>query len=453
MNTPLFGAGGVRGIINHELTPEVALQLGRAVGTTFTGRVAIATDARDSARAVSAAIMAGIMSVGTDIVDLGLLPTPALQYYVRTHPWISGGVMITASHNPQCYNGLKLIHKDGRRAGKEDEQALEMDFLRDIPSKPASEVGLRTQETGVIESYVDYIVSHVDAEAIRSAGLTVCVDCANGSASLSTPILLRKLGVRSVTLASDPEGTPMRESDPTRENLRTLIALTPQVGADFGIAHDSDGSRAVFIDDKGRFLNGDESGALVAKRILAEKKGKVVTPVSSSSVLTNLVEENGGLMRYTAIDSYELIRKMIESLAVFGVEENGGMIFPDVHLCRDGAMALAKVLEIVAKEGPLSTLASELPEYHMVRRRVSCPDDLKVKVMDAFVDEINDEGLHYDTTDGIKVSSDSGWVLIRASTTEPYIRVYAESADMATAETNVDYMVDRISMILSDNSA
>ncbi len=444
MSTSLFGSNGVRGIINKDLTAEVALHLGKAVGRTFAGTVAVATDARASAHAVRSAMVAGIMAVGADVIDLGIIPTPALQHYVGNHPEVAGGVMITASHNPQQYNGLKLIMQDGVEANRDDEAALEAFYNREIAEESCAKVGIIREDEGAIEDYVNTIISNVDAEAIRNADLSVCVDCASGAASYTTPLLLKRLNVRVLTIGSNPVGTPTRESDPVRENISGLIALTSMTYADLGIAHDSDGGRSIFVDNTGRFLSGSEAGALVAKSILSVKKGKVVTPVSSSQVLKDIVEENGGLMKYTEVGSHEVIRKMIENKAVFGVEENGGMVFPDVRMCRDGGMALAKMLEIIAHNGPLSDMVKDLPVYYTVKRRVECPDSLKSAVLEMFINEAAKDGIRPDVTDGVKAFLDDGWILLRPSTTEPYFRVYSESKDKESTESSADAAVEKI---------
>lgn len=434
MSLTLFGPGGVRAVVNSDLTPEVALDLGRAVGRTLGGTVALATDARDSARMVRSAMVAGMMAVGADVVDLGMIPTPALQFYVREHPGISGGVMVTASHNPPEYNGMKLILGDGMEATTEDEAELGTSYAMEARDADWDRVGRIRTEEGAISDYIDAIVSKVDADAIRSAGLTVCVDCACGAASFSTPLLLKRLGVSTVTIGCDPVASPHRDSDPTEENLTTLMGLVRSSGADMGIAHDGDGGRAVFIDGTGRFLNGSVSGAIVARSILAEGKGKVVTPISSSKVLEDVVTEAGGLVKYTEVLSHQVVRKMQENLAVFGVEEHGGMVFPQMQMCRDGGMALAKMLEIVAKNGPLADMVSQLPSYSTRKVKVPCPDGLKVPVMDRLHRDVEAAGSRMDVTDGIKVILNDGWALIRASTTEPCIRVYSESMDAGTAD-------------------
>ena len=235
----LFGINGVRGTANRDLTPEVALQIGKVVGRTFGRRIAVATDARDSADMLRSAVSAGIMASGTDIVDLGILPTPVLQYYVKSHPDITGGIVITASHNPPEHNGFKFIKEDGVEVSREEEQSIESSCETDVPPAPWKEIGEVETGTGAIVDHVKAVIAHVDAEAIRRANLTVCVDCANGSTCESTPMLLRLLNVRTFTINADPQSeSPGRSSEPTEENLGPLMMLTKQVGADLGAAHD-----------------------------------------------------------------------------------------------------------------------------------------------------------------------------------------------------------------------
>ena len=438
----LFGINGVRGTANRDLTPEVALQIGKVVGRTFGRRIAVATDARDSADMLRSAVSAGIMASGTDIVDLGILPTPVLQYYVKSHPDITGGIVITASHNPPEHNGFKFIKEDGVEVSREEEQSIESSCETDVPPAPWKEIGEVEAGTGAIVDHVKAVIAHVDAEAIRRANLTVCVDCANGSTCESTPMLLRLLNVRTFTINADPQSeSPGRSSEPTEENLGPLMMLTKQVGADLGAAHDADGDRTIFVTEKGEYVMGDISLALIAKSVLSERKGKVITPVSSSSVVEDVVEENGGLLKYTAVGSHTVVRKMEENMAVFGGEENGGLVFPELQLCRDGMMALAKMLECIAKNGPLSQQINTLNRYHDIKISIPCPDDMKMKLLDHFVDGAGDRRV--ESVDGLKIYFDDGWVLLRPSTTEELFRLYSESRDESVARSRMDeYLAD-----------
>ena len=437
----LFGINGVRGTANRDLTPDVALQIGKAVGLTYGKRVALAMDARDSSEMLRSAVSAGIMSVGSDIVDLGMLPTPALQHYVMRHDDITGGVVITASHNPPEHNGFKFIGPDGVEATREEEAALEDFCSVEIKTASWGEIGELYHATGAAEAYVDSIVSNVDADAIRAARLTVCIDLANGATCVTTPMLLKRLGVRALTIDADPQGeTPGRTSEPTEENLTLLKAMVRQTGADLGAAHDADGDRTIFITSEGEYVEGDLSLAIMARYILKDHHGKVITPVSSSQIVEDVVESSGGLVKYTPVGSHMVVKKIEENHAVFGGEENGGMVFPEHQNCRDGAMALAKMLECVVKAGPLSEQIAGLERYHVVKDKVVCPDSRKRELLDHFIDGAM--GYRTETVDGVKIYFDDGWVLLRPSTTEELFRVYSESKDAALAQERADGYVE-----------
>lgn len=429
----LFGANGVRGTANVDLTPEIALQIGRVVGRTYGRRIAMATDARDSADMLKGAIAAGILASGSDVVDLGILPTPVLQYYVRTHPEVTGGVVITASHNPPEFNGFKFIREDGVEVSREDERSIESMCSTDVPSASWEETGTIRHDDGAVKEHVEAVVSQVDAEAIRNAKLTVCLDCANGATCSSSPMLLKRLGVRAFTINADPQSqSPGHSSEPTEENMAPLIAMTTQVGADLGVAHDADGDRAIFVTDKGEYVIGDISLALIAREVLKEHKGKVITPVSSSALVEDTVEANGGLLKYTEVGSHSVVRKMEENMAIFGGEENGGLVFPEFQMCRDGIMALAKMLECIAKNGPLNEQVAGFDKYHTVKLNVRCPDTKKNDLLDHFMSEVGSR--HSETVDGVKIYFDDGWVLLRPSTTEELFRIYSESKNESVAE-------------------
>ena len=434
----LFGTNGVRGVVNEDMTPEFALQMGKAIGTALAGTIAIATDTRTSADMIKAAVSSGIMTVGSNVLDLGILPTPALQYYIKTHKNISGGVMITASHNPPEFNGIKCIMQDGTEADHKDEDRIEELFRKKIRGVLWEYAGTMKSVSGAGEDYVNSIISKVDADAIRNANLKVCLDCANGAACETSSLLLRKLNVATATINSFPEGrSPGRHSEPTEENLKETLALTKSSGADLGIAHDGDADRCIFITSDGEYVSGDKALAILSKYILSKKKGLVVTTVSTSAVVEDSVREAGGETVFTAVGAPVVARKMIElKNAVFGGEENGGLIFPEEQYCRDGGMAIAKMLELIVKVGPLKTHVSKLPVYYTVKKKIECPNKMKQIVLDHIAKE--SAGGRIDKTDGIKIIFDDGWVLARPSGTEPLFRVFSESKNEKVAKERAD---------------
>lgn len=440
----MFGTNGVRGVVNKDMNVQLALQMGKAVGSFFGGTVAIARDTRVSSEMLSMCVVSGMLSVGADVVDLGMIPTPALQYYVKTHDKVVAGVMITASHNPPEFNGIKIISGDGTEASKQQEAELEAAYAEVLPTVSWNEVGTVTSIPDAGEAYVDAIVSHVDAAAIRKAGFSVVVDCSNGASCFTTPLLMKKLGVRAISLNASERGEfPGHPSEPVEENLSDLKKLVRDSSAVLGIAHDGDADRCVFLDSKGKFIPGDMTLALFSRYLLrsrneagAESAGIVVTPVATSMLIDDIVKGEGGAVVRTEVGSPTVARRMISEGAVFGGEENGGLIFPGHQYCRDGGMAAAYMLELIAKNGPLTKLLSDFPVYYSSKRKLECDksfyEPLYIYLLDSTAK------LDRDVTDGIKLLFDDGWVLLRPSGTEPLYRIYAESASRERADELAD---------------
>ncbi len=424
----LFGTNGVRGVVNSkDMDSMFAMRLGLAIGTFMKGHVAIGTDARTSNEMLKAACASGIMATGCDVLDCGIVPTPTLQYVVKSKE-VAGGVVITASHNPPEFNGVKCVDPDGTEMSRQNEEAIERIFHQgDFVRADWTRIGRTRKYATAIEEYVDGIASKVDAVQIRRARLKVAVDCSNGASSLVTPLLLDKLAVRYVTLNADPNGAfPGHNSEPTPENTRDLIELVRSGGFDFGFVHDGDGDRTIFVDEEGRYLHGDRSLALVSHYVCLGRPGSlVVTNVASSMAVEDAVRIAGGTIAYTKVGSPIIARVMMEKGGVFGGEENGGLIFPEFQYCRDGAMAAAKVLEIVAKHGKLSTLNAKIPPYAQYKTKTRCPENRKDSVMHEMLRTV--AGERVDTTDGAKIFFKDGWVLVRPSGTEAIFRIFAEA--------------------------
>lgn len=427
--TRLFGTNGIRGVVGQDMTADLAVRVGRAIGTHFDGgTVALARDPRLSGPMLARAVAAGLMASGLEVVDLGMVPTPCAQYYVHTHVGLKGGVVITASHNPREFNGIKALDAQGMEMAREEEEAIEAIYFEErYRAADWSSVGDLRSDPSATDAYLRGILSHVDVDAIRKRKLTVVADPANGAGCVTTPYLLRTLGCRVLTINGQPDGAfPGRLPEPTVDHLGDLMRMVVEAKADLGVAHDGDADRAIFIDDTGAFLYGDKSLALLARSELAARGGTVVTPVSTSSVLEDVVREAGGHLVRTRVGSPIVARTMLAQGAVFGGEENGGILFPAHQFCRDGGMTLAKMLELVAKSGqPLSTLVASLPQYHLQKRAVEVPVDRREATLEALVGLVKDR--EPDTIDGVKIYAADGWFLVRPSGTEPLFRIYAEA--------------------------
>ncbi len=442
--TRLFGTNGIRGVVNKEMSGKLALDIGTAWGMYLRQsmkrpRIALGTDARLSNHLLKSALTAGFLATGCDVVDVGLLPTPALQYAVKQKHFDSGA-MVTASHNPPQYNGIKGIDSDGTEFSKEVEEQIEAIYFSQHPvSSEWNHVGIPSVWTGAIDSYIKGILSMVDIRRIRQHRFPVVLDCGNGAGSVVVPLLMRQLGCRVTELNCEPDGTfPGRPSEPLPEHLTRLMETVTETHAAFGVGLDGDADRAIFIDEQGRYVWGDKSLSLIGKYIAKEKKGGIaVTPVTTSTCFEDVIRMNAGRVIYTKVGSPIVARVMMEHHAIFGGEENGGLIFPEFQYCRDAAMTVAKLLEILAVERqPISMLLAAIPSYEMCKAKIPCPPEKKEAVMSLVVDQMKNKNdiVRIERTDGLKIFLVDGWVLLRPSGTEPMFRVYVEAKDRTRAE-------------------
>jgi len=430
----LFGTFGVRGIANEKITPDFALRMGMAFGTMLKreGRkkplVVVGRDTRVSGEMLKNALISGLLGVGCDVIDVGIAPTPAIQW-ATAHFNADGGAVITASHNPPEYNGIKLLEPNGMGLKKEREAVVEdVFFNEDFDKAKWDEIG-DVREENIIQPYIEAIKARVDVEAIKERRPFVVVDTSNGAGSLTLPYLLRELGCKVVSVNAHPDGHfPARNPEPNEENLKDFMKIVKALGADFGVAQDGDADRAVFIDENGRFIQGDKTFALVADAVLRENGGGLlVTTIATSNLLDDIARRNNAEVMRTKVGDLIVARALLEHNGTIGGEENGGVIFPDFVLGRDGAMTTAKIVEIFAKSGKkFSELIDDLPKYYQFKTKRHVEGDRRA-IVSKIAELAQAEGYTVDTTDGTKLLFDDGWVLIRASGTEPIIRVFSEA--------------------------
>ncbi|TRO41312.1 phosphoglucosamine mutase, partial [Candidatus Bathyarchaeota archaeon] len=374
------------------------------------------------------AVICGLLSVGCNVHDAGMLPTPTLQFAVRNFG-LDGGLMVTASHNPPEFNGVKVVARDGVEISRGCEEEVEALFFGGGPELcPWDGIG-GVRPIDALQPYWRAVLGHVDVEAVKGAGLAVALDPGNGVAGLVAPRVAVELGCEVQTVNVDVDGGfPSRDSEPRPDNLDGLRALVETSGADVGVAFDGDGDRAIFVDERGEVHWGDRSFALVAREFLSRNPGAdVATPVSSSRVIDDVVSEGGGRVVWTKVGSVEVSRTMVESGIPLGGEENGGIMYGPLLQVRDGTMAMALVLNIMARSGrPLSELLGGLPRYSQGKDRVPCPDEVKGRVLEELRGSV--EAPRVETVDGLKLGyPDGSWILVRPSGTEPIFRLYAEA--------------------------
>jgi len=443
----LFGTNGVRGVVGKDMTPDLVLSIGQALGTMRKGCIAVGRDTRTSGETLVKAVKSGLLSMGCDVVDCGILPTPALQYLVKDR--FAGGAMITASHNPPEYNGVKIIEADGTEMGDEETIRLEH-LIFDAPPTPLpwDHAGHEIYAPHLIRNYIDAIV-HTFPESTGS-GLTVVVDPGSGPSCLTTPQILTGMGCRVFTVNGVMDGTfPGRLPEPSPDGLRMLADLVVSCGAAFGVAHDGDADRSVFIDENGRFVEENQEFALIARHMCHQKKGALVTPVSTSQMVEMVVKNEGCTIHYTPVGSIYVARTMLSLIGegrsvVFGGEGNGGLIFPEHQFCRDGGMTAAMMVSILSHETQhLSALISTLPRRTMIKDKISTIRGSEV--LEEIKNIYQNETL--DLTDGVKIFRKNSWALVRASGTEPIMRIIIDAENTRYGQDFHRELMDHISVV------
>jgi phosphomannomutase / phosphoglucomutase len=441
--TRLFGTNGIREVVGGTMTPAFVTRVAGAVATVApTDRpVVIGWDGRTSSLAFARIVGSTLAVSGHHVVEVGLLPTPAIQYNVL-RLGAGFGVIVTASHNPPEFNGLKCIAADGLEASREVEERIEAAYdTAAAPSVPFDRVGGVTRDTLGAERYVRGVMEHVDRARVAERRFHVVLDCGNGASVPTSPALLQRLGCRAVTLNGHVDGLfPGRRSEPTEANVADLRQLVPSVGADLGVAHDGDADRAVFVQADGQFVPGETMLALLARDAVERAGGgTVVVPVSTSLAVEEAVRPAGGRVVYTRVGSPSVSRAMQEHRAVFGGEDNGGVIFPAFQLARDGGMALAATLDLLARRGAsLAELVRDVPKFHLVKETVACPVDLRGRVLERIAQQLAHRGDRLETLDGVKLTTSRGWLLLRPSGTEPIFRIAAEARSAEEARSLAD---------------
>ena len=438
----LFGTNGVRGLVGDTMTPELALDLGKAVGTWLQpgDEICLGSDARASRDMLAAAFAAGVQSTGVHVAFLGVVPSPGIQLYVRDQGFAAGAI-ITASHNPPEWNGIKLIAPDGTETSADEEAAVEdIYFAKSFRTTGWKDVGTARMDDAAPQYYLDAVLSQVDVDAIRAKKFKVVLDPGGGAGCVTAPKLMEALGVELVPLSCELDGAfSDRPSEPSPQNSHACIEAVKQHAADLGVLQDGDADRAVFIDETGGYIWGDQSLSLAAlhelQRYPADQR-TMCTAVSSSSCVQDAVNMAGGTLEWTVVGSPVVARDMLRLGATFGGEDNGGLMFTRHQVCRDGLMAMAFMLELMAKTGrTFSDLVGDIPRYALVKDKIAVPDDQKQALLSRFRDAAaGEEGIrNVDDRDGVKAYLDEGWVLVRPSGTEPIFRVQGEAKDEAVA--------------------
>ena len=444
-----FGTNGIRGVFDEDFTLEFIHEMTLSIGTYFEkGPILIGYDGRESSPLICKIITSSLNSIGIDCNVAGLVPTPCLEYAVKSLGY-SGGIMITASHNPPQYNGIKPAGKDGVEISREDELIIEDIYSKKNWLSKPEKWGITNDETKTIEIYLDGIMTHIDSNLIESKPFKVVLDLGNGAQAVTAPNFCKKLNCEVVLVNEQVDGKfPGRGSEPTPQNLSVLSKAVLENKADFGIAFDGDGDRSIFCDDLGNILTGDKSALILINHILKKNPNSlVVTCLNSGTNTETLAEKYNSKVLRTKVGSVEVSRKMLSTNALIGFEENGGFMFGKHNQVRDGCMSLGLMLDFLSTtENSLSQEISQLPPSFTTKDKIECSKENAKKIISLLKDEFPDS----DTSDGIKITLDpKNWVMIRPSGTEPIIRIYAESTDLENLEALMTKFLQKVKSIIS----
>jgi len=443
-----FGTNGIRGVFSEDFTLEFVHDMTLAIGTYFKlGPILIGFDGRESSPVICKVVSSALNSIGINCNVAGIVPTPCLEFAVKTLGY-SGGIMITASHNPPQYNGIKPAAKDGVEISREDELIIEDIYTQKNWIKNTKTWGTTEKEERTIETYLKGIISQVDSKLIESKNFKVVLDLGNGVQAVSAPDFCKMLHCETLLVNQNIDGNfPGRGSEPTPQNLSVLSKTVIENNADFGIAFDGDGDRSIFCDNKGNILTGDKSALLLTQHILKNNPNSlIITCLNSSSNIELMAEKFNSKVIRTKVGSVEVSRKMVATDALIGFEENGGFMYGKHNQVRDGCMALALMLELLATGKPLSDEIASLPPSFTTKDKISCsPENVSKLIL-----SLKEEFPSSDTTDGIKITIDSkNWVMIRPSGTEPIVRIYAEAESQEKLDTLISEYLKKVKSIIS----
>ena len=440
---------GVRGVIGQSLTPTLLTRFAQAFGThTGSGTIVVGRDPRTSGEMVKHAVIAGILSSGGRVVDIGVCPVPTVQLQVRRRK-ANGGIAITASHNPAEWNALKFIGSNGLFLdGGQARELLDIYHQGEYTKVGSEEIRTVEEVEGATEAHIQAILDALGPLPSKAKRLRVVLDSCNGAGSIVGPKLLEALGAEVIPINVTPDGSFPRPAEPIPENLGDLCDAVKKHGADVGFAQDMDADRLAIVNEQGIPIGEDYTLVLAALYVLGREPGTVVANLSTTSALEDVAKKFDCPLFLTKIGEVNVTDKMQQQHAVIGGEGNGGVIYPRINFARDSLVGMALVLHLLAESGKtVSQLMDQFPRYTVVKEKMICPSEKIPAVLRMLRQEYGEYPL--DTRDGVKVTLPEGWFLVRGSNTEPIIRVVSESRSESQAREIVTRIYDRVASCIN----
>jgi len=447
-----IGTSWIRGVVGNGLMAELVTDFACAYGTYVGGReVVLARDTRASSPMLGAAALAGLLSTGCDVADAGVCPTPAAQYLVRSRR-AGGGIAVTGSHNAAGWNALKFIDEEGALLNSvRGEALLDLYHLGEHTKASWDRLGKRKEAAGYVDAYLADTVGRLSVAAIRAAKFRVAVDLVNGTAAVAIREFLGFLGCEPILINAEMDRDFAHDPAPNARNMRQLEALLGHIRADAGFAVNTDVDRVGIVTEKGVALSEESTFPLVADHVLAGGGAVAVTNLSTSMMVDRVAERHGARIVRTKIGEGNVIFRAINEDAVLAGEGSGGVALMPVSRAFDGFLTMALVLEAMAAGGrPISDLAGRLPAFLMKKGEIPCSPDRVYHVLEEFRGFYRCEEV--DLTDGIRVTWPGHWIHVRASNTEPILRVIVEGEDPERVERDFADTLFRVNTVVHGKS-
>ena len=440
-----FSGSGVRGIVGQTLTPELITDFACAFGTYVqSGPVAVGRDTRTSGEMVKSSVFAGLLSTGCPVIDLGIGPTPIVQFMVRKLS-ASGGIAIGAGHNDARWNALGLINSEGTHLDPyQGEEVLDIYHSGEFTKRPWDALGTIEKRDDYLPIYLDRLCAFLDVGAIREAGFTAIIDPCNGAAAGIVDLFCERLGCQLIPINNEPTGIFPHDPEPRPRNARQIASIVKPVQADIGFLLSSDGARVSIVTDIGETVSEEYTFPLVLEHFLGRTRGPVVTNLSTTKMVDDIARRyDCPLIKSQVGQVYSLHTTLTEDAVIAG-EGCGTVAVPQFHPGFDAFLAMGLILEMMAmRQKRISELLKELPQYYIVKEKVYCPPENVHNILGKVREQYRTN--KPDLTDGVRVDWNDGWLHVRASTTEPLIRVIAESNDEQTARERADRAISIIS--------
>jgi phosphoglucosamine mutase len=463
----MISISGVRGIVGESLTPELVMRMGEAFGTYVGGNktgpeaplIVVGRDTRVSGEMVKHSVLAGLLSTGCSIVDLGVVTTPTATIMIEALK-ANGGIVISASHNPIEWNALKFFGSDGIYLDTEEgKQLLDLYYQGDFKHARWHQIQEVTKDSSGDDRHLEEVLKLVDTKLIRSRGFTVALDSCNGAGAGITEKLLEKLGCQLIPIHCTPDGLFPHDPEPSFLNLQDLCELAAREDVDVAFAQDPDADRLAIVDENGSFLGEEYTLALAADFVLSGLENKteetatrvVVINMSTSRVTEEVALRHGCRCLRVPVGEVNVAVRMREEKAIIGGEGNGGVIDPRVHYGRDSLVGIVLILESMARSGKkISELAADLPSYQICKAKIALSRTRTAETLNLLSQTADGQGAKVNTEDGLRLDWEDCWVHVRPSNTEPVVRIIAEATTSERAQELIQEFSDKIHQLEKD---